>query len=239
MALFSQPGGRATGRFGTFEREAEARRKAGIAIAGGQDKGQAPEFSLERVRALSQEQMSPQISAVRRAIQGVQAGRFANPLARREAIRGAVRGGGEALAGIQAAGTRQGLALHRTEFDAQMAEFRRQEEERLREEQRQTFRRRDLGSSTYLPPGMPGSGGRLSPFTGFAPAPAPTMPIRLPGGSVSNRLLEGTSFATAGGGGKQLGDIGFSFGSEPINVAPTFAPDDRQHELLTQSFGRT
>ena len=118
-----------------------------------------------------------------------------------------------------------------------MEEFRRKEAERLRQENRQAMRSRDLGSASFLPPGV--GGGRIAPFGGFAPTPAPIMSTRLTGGNVSTGLLEGTSFATdGGGGGRQLGEISHSFGSEPINVAPTFVPDDRQHELLTQSFGR-
>ena len=62
----------------------------------------APEYNLKRIKALTQEQLAPTTSGVRRAIQRVQAGRFQTPTARKEALRGAIRGGGEALGAAQA-----------------------------------------------------------------------------------------------------------------------------------------
>ena len=60
-----------------------------------------PEYNEQQVQAYQQEALAPALGALRRGLREVQAGRFASPSARREALRGAVRGYGEALAPLQ------------------------------------------------------------------------------------------------------------------------------------------
>lgn len=113
----------------------------------------APEYNLKRIKALTQEQLAPTTSGVRRAIQRVQAGRFQTPTARKEALRGAIRGGGEALGAAQAGAVRAATALYAPEFEAK-----RQEEllrykrslEKEREEKATIARRgASVGGETY------------------------------------------------------------------------------------------
>lgn len=82
----------------------------------------APEYDLGRIKALTQEQMAPTVSGVRRAIKRVQAGRFQTPTARKEALRGAIRGAGEALGPAQTGAVRSATALYTPEFEAKRQE---------------------------------------------------------------------------------------------------------------------
>ena len=75
MGLFSQPGGRATGRFGTFRKEAEAKKKGRVAT-GLEDELQVPEYDSSRLAGLTQEQMAPGMGLLRRGLQKARAGRY-------------------------------------------------------------------------------------------------------------------------------------------------------------------
>jgi hypothetical protein len=82
----------------------------------------SPEYDLGRINELTQEQLAPALSESRRNIQAVQAGRYANPIARREAVRGAIRGSGELISGAQATATKTATALYAPEYQAKMQE---------------------------------------------------------------------------------------------------------------------
>jgi hypothetical protein len=60
-----------------------------------------PEYDEQQVQAFQQEALAPGLGALRRSLQEAQAGRYSSPSERREALRGAVRGFGEALAPLQ------------------------------------------------------------------------------------------------------------------------------------------
>jgi hypothetical protein len=81
-----------------------------------------PKPDLTKIAGLRQEQLAPTRAGLTRMVESVGAGRFANPVARREALRGAVRGAGEALAPAQAAATKTAYGLYRPEFEAKMNE---------------------------------------------------------------------------------------------------------------------
>lgn len=98
--------------------------------------GQAPQYRTPkydggRLRSLAQEQLAPTISRLGRQIRGVQTATYANPMERRQAIRGAVRGYGEALAPAQAQATRTAQELYQPEYQAQLAGAQRQYQQQL------------------------------------------------------------------------------------------------------------
>lgn len=66
-----------------------------------------PAYSEAKVKAYQQEALAPGISGLRRAMREVQAGRYTSPSARRETLRGAMRGFGEALAPLQVGASEQ------------------------------------------------------------------------------------------------------------------------------------
>lgn len=123
-------------RYGTTESEMAARKKSRIAT-GLEEELKVPEYDTGRIAGLTQEQMSPALGSLRRQMQRVQARRYASPLARREAIRGGIRGFGEALPAIQAGAQRTAMGLYQPEYQREVAEYNRLERERQLEEARQ------------------------------------------------------------------------------------------------------
>ena len=103
-----------------------------------------PDYSEEQVQAYQQEALAPAIGALRRNLREVQAGRFTSPSARREALRGATRGYGEALAPLQVgAGAQarqrydiqyqQDILAERLRFEAEQRDAEREYQESLRD----------------------------------------------------------------------------------------------------------
>jgi hypothetical protein len=95
-----------------------------------------PQYDQSRIAGLAQEQMAPALSELRRGLTGARSRRYATPTARREAMRGAYRGAGESLGGIQAAATQTARGLYQPEYQREVAEWNRQQREIEREEER-------------------------------------------------------------------------------------------------------
>lgn len=74
-----------------------------------------PVYDEQAIRAYQQEAMASSMSGLRRAMRDTQAGRYGSPTARSEALRGAFRGYGEALAPLQESAS----ALARDRYDIQ------------------------------------------------------------------------------------------------------------------------
>ena len=91
-----------------------------------------PEYSEEQVQAYQQEALAPALGALRRSMREMHAGRYASPSARREALRGATRGYGEALAPLQVGAAAQA----RQRYDIQYQQAIRAEELRIAEAMR-------------------------------------------------------------------------------------------------------
>lgn len=126
------------------------------AALGVEDTGEfkAPEFDIGRVKELTQEQIAPTVSRIRRSVQRVQAGRSGTPTARGVEVREAIRGGGEAIGVAQAGATRTALDIYSPEYRAKLQEailkFETTQAEKVREEERAITRgRRDPSSETY------------------------------------------------------------------------------------------
>lgn len=119
--------------------------------AGGSRFGlRVPKYDQSRVTGLAQEQVAAGIGKMRRELQRVQAGRYGSPVARGEAIRGGIRGFGEALAPLQAAATRTATGLYEPEYRRELLEFERAQRESEREEIATTRRGlRDPSGETY------------------------------------------------------------------------------------------
>lgn len=80
-------------------------------------------FDRRRVQELQQEQMGAGLSGLRRGLQQAQAGRYGSLTGRREALRGAYRGFGEGLGGLQRSALSSAQSLYAPEFQqAVMAE---------------------------------------------------------------------------------------------------------------------
>jgi hypothetical protein len=91
-------------------------------------------FDSGKLKAFQQEALAPGVSQIRRQIREIQAGRFSSPTARAEALRAAVRGGGEALAPLQASAAQMAMARFLPEFEQKVL----MEKLRFAEEQRQS-----------------------------------------------------------------------------------------------------
>ena len=126
-------------RYGTTERERGARRKGRIAL-GLEEEREVPEYDTKRIAGITQEQMAPALSGLRRQMQRVQARRYGSLLGRKEAIRGGLRGFGEALAPIQATAARTAVGLYDPEYRRELDEWERLRREREREEDREIRR---------------------------------------------------------------------------------------------------
>ena len=115
-----------------------------------------PKYDRGRLRALTQEQLAPTISRLGRQMQGVQTATYANPMQRKQAIRGAIRGYGEALAPAQAQATRTAQGLYAPEYQAQLqgTQTRYQQELRDYQEQQDMERQRNLEGLQQEPPPM-------------------------------------------------------------------------------------
>ena len=85
-------------------------------------KYRAPKMDYGRIRSLQQEQLAPTYGLLQNQIRDVQAGSYANPMERERAIRGAVRGFGESLAGAGAQATRTAHGLYQPEYQAEREE---------------------------------------------------------------------------------------------------------------------
>lgn len=97
-----------------------------------------PAYDEAKIKAYQQEAMAPGISELRRTIREGQAGRYASPTARREAMRGLTRGAGEALASLQVGAGKQA----RGRYDIQYQQQVRAEEQRvaaLKRQQQQEY----------------------------------------------------------------------------------------------------
>lgn len=91
-----------------------------------------PDYDEKQVQAYQQEALAPSLAALRRSMREVQAGRYASPTARSEALRGAARGYGEALAPLQVGASAQA----RQRYDIQYQQALRGEELRVAEAMR-------------------------------------------------------------------------------------------------------
>ena len=91
-----------------------------------------PEYDEAQVQAYQQEAFAPALGALRRSMREAQAARYSSPSARREALRGATRGYGEALAPLQVGAGAQA----RQRYDIQYRQAIKAEEFRLAEEMR-------------------------------------------------------------------------------------------------------
>ncbi|MCK5602697.1 hypothetical protein KAR91_12525 [Candidatus Pacearchaeota archaeon] len=134
---------RRTGATGATASELEARKLSRQRTLNIRNRGQVPEglrvpeFDKGRVRSLQQEIIAPQLSGLRREVQRIGAGRFRTPGERREALRGGLRGAGEAQAAIQVGGFREAQGLRQAEFNRKLMEYQRQQRELEREQQLQ------------------------------------------------------------------------------------------------------
>jgi hypothetical protein len=139
---------------GPYSRKFIPTGEAGAGVVGGEvEEYKAPEFDLGRIKELTQEQLSPTVSKVRRAIQSVQAGRYGSPTARGVVTRQAIRGGGEALGGAQAGATQAALNIYGPQYKAQVQEALLRYQKKLSEREarkEETLRQsRDIGGETY------------------------------------------------------------------------------------------
>ena len=133
---------RPTGRFGTFEKEAGARRKSLTATCV-EDENQIPVYDLGRIKELTQEALAPALGRSRRALSEQLSGRTPD-------TKEAVRGFGESIAAQQAGAVQTATGLYRPEYQRELLEFQREEREAEKEEAAQFRRgRRDPSSTTY------------------------------------------------------------------------------------------
>ena len=79
-----------------------------------------PKMDEAKMRAYQQEALAPGVSLLRRRMREVQAGRYASPTARAAALRGAARGGGEALAPLQASALKTAMTRIMPEYRAEV-----------------------------------------------------------------------------------------------------------------------
>jgi len=80
-----------------------------------------PAYDETKIRAYQQEALAPGVSGLRRSMREVQAGRYKSPSARREALRGAMRGYGEALAPLQAGAGAQARQRYNIQYQQAIA----------------------------------------------------------------------------------------------------------------------
>ncbi len=102
------------------------------------DASEFPIYDLGRIRELAQEQAAVGRGRARRGLREALAARDAD-------VRGAIRGFGEAQAGIQAGATRTAAQLYQPEYMREVAAFERAEREREREEAKEERRGRLVG----------------------------------------------------------------------------------------------
>jgi len=152
---------------------------------------EAPQYDLSRIAGLSQEQAAPSIGGLRRQMQQIQAGRYGSLTERGEAIRGGIRGFGEALAPIQASAVRTAQGLYQPEYAQEWRAFQDWKAEQDAIKEQATMRNRRL-PSTYLSHDPTAS---LPDWTRAAPTrslqPQQTS-YASTGGGYSSSLLEGT-----------------------------------------------
>jgi hypothetical protein len=150
-----------------------------------------PTYDEEQVKAYQQEALAPGISGLRRLMREAQAGRYASPSARSEALRGLTRGYGEALAPLQVGAGAQA----RQRYDIQYQQAILAEQQRIRAEERAAERE-------YQDSLRGGTRTRRASTRGLAPSqltPIPEAP-RQNLGWFSTPIGEGRSIQTRGAG---------------------------------------
>ena len=110
-------------------------RRGGGGSSGGGVEYNPVQYDEGKLRSFQQEALAPGISQLKRQFQQVQAGRYSSPTARKEALRGATRGFGEALAPLQLSASQQAMARYRPEFEQEVLA----EKLRFEEAQRERF----------------------------------------------------------------------------------------------------
>ena len=125
-----------------------------------------PAYDESQIKAYQQEAMATGVSGLRRAMRETQAGRYTSPSARREVLRGAMRGYGEALSSLQTgAGTQarqrydikyqQKIMAERQRVAATERQKEREYQTSLREEAREDVAERDRVVVGYNAAGGP------------------------------------------------------------------------------------
>ena len=169
-------------RYGTTQSELDARGKsksATTAIRTGKEVDtEFPEYDLGKVKELTGEQFAVGAGKVQRAVRGVTAGRYGTPTARREAIRGAIEGYGEALGPLQASAARTGRTLYEPEYRGRVRKF----EDTRREEEFEEAKSLEAGGDTTPYGSFREASLRMATRPGFdAPAEGQYGPTKLPG----------------------------------------------------------
>ena len=145
-----------------------------------------PAYDEEQVQAFQQEMLAPSLGALRRSMREMHAGRYAGPSARREALRGAVRGYGEALAPLQVGAGAQA----RQRYDIQYQQAILAEQHRVAAEERAAERELKGGSSTRragISVAAPASGMRGPGFQPWDPRFQEAAPTRIVGLTEASR----------------------------------------------------
>ena len=209
--------------------EREARRRGRLRTAGISEEDleyKSPEYNLGKVSALTQEQLAPAIAEGRRSLRDIQAGRYVNPIARREAIRGAIEAKGTNLARQQATAARTASTLYAPEYQAEVNEAMERYRSALRESD--LLRREDeagqrrggsAGGQTYA------SAQRNLEALMAGARVAPSSTKRIPTQRFTNDLYAGTKRGGGRGRGSRV---------RPSALPAIYSPD----ELLTESFAR-
>ena len=80
-----------------------------------------PAYDEAKIKAYQQEALAPGVSGLRRSMREVQAGRYKSPSARREALRGAMRGYGETLSSLQVGAGAQARQRYNIQYQQEIA----------------------------------------------------------------------------------------------------------------------
>ena len=80
-----------------------------------------PEYDESKIKAYQQEALAPGVSGLRRLMREGQAARYASPSARREGLRGLMRGYGEALAPLQVGAGREARGRYDIQYQQMIA----------------------------------------------------------------------------------------------------------------------
>ncbi len=131
-----------------------------------------PVYDERQIRAYQQEALAPGVSGLRRSMREVQAGRYKSPTARREALRGAMRGYGEALAPLQVGAGAQARQRYNIQYQQAIAA----EQQRVAAEERAAERAyqeslRDEAKEGYEEATRPAYQSRHRAFQYVAPEP--------------------------------------------------------------------
>jgi hypothetical protein len=93
-----------------------------------------PKYDYGKLAGLQQEFMAPGTAGLQREVRNIASRRYASPIERRQAIRGGIRGYGEALPGIQAGALQQAAGIYAPEYERQVAEAQSLAEQRRQQE---------------------------------------------------------------------------------------------------------